>query len=181
MKIGDRIKSVYTGNTGTVCSEVGKDGHVSVLMDNVNFEQKIIETALEVIPKFTPKFTPAAPSEVRVTDPNTGGQKGSKPEQPAQIPPRFLLALGQHFGEGQIKYPDAEPGRPNWSRGYAWSLSANALERHLLAWLAGEDYDEDGRHNLVAVAWHASVLYTFQTEALGTDDRPAYYKGGTDV
>src|SRR5690606_39257585 len=115
--------------------------------------------------------------EVRVTDPNTGGQKLSKPEQPGQIPPRFLLGLGRVYSFGNGKYPDAAPGQPNWSRGYSWSLSINAFMRHFLAWLSGEDDDpESGESHLLHAAWHLGTLYTFQTEGLGTDDRPTYYR-----
>lgn len=180
MKPGDRVKSIYTGRTAEVIAfdSHAYPGEVEVQFDDSGAYDHLLPVHLEVLHSETYGDLVVGTQEVRVTDPTTGGQKGSKPQQPAQIPPRFLLALGQHFGEGQAKYPDSEPGLPNWSRGYAWSLSANALERHLLAWLAGEDFDEDGRHNLVAVAWHASVLYTFQTEDLGTDDRPGYYKGG---
>lgn len=175
MKVGDRIQSPASGAQGQI-SDLANERCKINWDTGGDTGQWYDPTRLVLLSG----EADTGNEEVRVTDPTTGGQKGSKPQQPAQIPPRFLLALGQHFGEGQVKYPDAEPGRPNWSRGYAWSLSANALERHLLAWLAGEDYDEDGRHNLVAVGWHASVLYTFQTEDLGTDDRPAYYRGGAD-
>lgn len=118
----------------------------------------------------------AVAGEVRVVD-ATGGAKGSKPQQVGQIPPRFLLALGQVYALGAAKYPDEAPGRPNWSLGYAWSLSYNALHRHLAACWGGEWIDpEDGLPHVVKVAWHAATLYTFHEQGLGVDDRPAYYK-----
>lgn len=114
--------------------------------------------------------------EVRVTS-DTGGSKGSKAQQVHHIPPRFLLALGAVYTVGNDKYPDADRGRPNWSRGYDWSLSYSAMHRHLAAFWGGEYLDpEDGQPHIVKVAWHAATLYTFAEEELGTDDRPAYYR-----
>lgn len=113
--------------------------------------------------------------EVRVTDPTTGGSKGSKPEQMSHVPTDFLLALGRVYGFGEGKYPDSAPGRPNWSRGYAWSLSYDALMRHLISWWGGEDTDpESGESHLLHVAWHAATLFTFMEKGLGTDTRPKY-------
>lgn len=109
----------------------------------------------------------------------TGGVKGSKAQQPHQIPPKALLALGEVYAKGAAKYPDTSPGTPNWSHGYPWSLSFSADQRHQLAWWAGESYDpEDGLHHLLHAAWHCLTLYTWETEgiALEMDDRPAYYR-----
>ena len=106
-------------------------------------------------------------AEQRITDPVTGGQKGSKPSQLSMIPPRALLAIGEVYGHGAKKYD-----RHNWRKGYRWSLSIDALFRHLLAWLDGETTDpESGISHLAHAAWHCLALMTFQEEGLGTDDR----------
>ncbi len=108
-------------------------------------------------------------SEVRVTDPKTGGQKGRKSDRFDLIPADFERALAEHYGKGAEKYEDR-----NWERGYDWSLSYRALRSHLAWWWAKQDFDaETGSNHLIAVAWHAIALYTFQTRGLGTDDRPA--------
>lgn len=105
-------------------------------------------------------------NEIRVTDALTGGQKGSKPARFSLIPPDFLWALAEHYGRGALKYEDR-----NWERGYKWSLSVDALNRHLSAWLQGEDDDEEsGSSHLVAVAWHAIALWWWHKRGLGTDD-----------
>jgi hypothetical protein len=105
-------------------------------------------------------------NEVRVVDPNTGGEKGSKLARYDLIPVEFEEALAEHYGKGARKYDDR-----NWERGYKWSLSVAALRRHLAAWLRGEDNDsETGSNHLIAVAWHAVALYIFQLRGLGTDD-----------
>lgn len=104
--------------------------------------------------------------EVRIVDPKTGGEKGSKIERFDLIPNDFERALARHYGKGAEKYADR-----NWERGYRWSLSVAALRRHLAAWLDGESTDsETGSNHLIAVAWHAIALFVFETRGLGTDD-----------
>lgn len=105
-------------------------------------------------------------TEIRVVDPTTGGEKGSKIERFDLIPNEFERALATHYGVGARKYADR-----NWERGYKWSLSVAALRRHLAAWIDGEDCDpETGSNHLIAVAWHAIALFIFQIRRLGTDD-----------
>jgi hypothetical protein len=106
--------------------------------------------------------------EVRVVDPETGGEKGSKLARFDLIPHEALTALAEHFGRGAEKYEDR-----NWERGYDWALTFAALNRHLWAWWGGEDLDpETGSPHMAAVAWHAFVALTFQERGLGTDSRP---------
>jgi hypothetical protein len=116
-------------------------------------------------------------SEVRVTDPNTGGQKGQKLARFDLGIPEFDWALAELDGMGARKYDDR-----NWLKGYKWGLSVGALKRHLTSWLQGESYDvcsdecspdcveHTGAHHLVAAAWHARALFTFEVRGLGTDD-----------
>lgn len=104
--------------------------------------------------------------ETRIVDPNTGGEKGQKAAQFSLIPPEALWQLAEHYGKGCEKY-----SRRNWERGYKWSLSADALERHLTLWKLGESLDrETGSHHLIAVVWHAIALFIFELRGLGTDD-----------
>ncbi len=104
--------------------------------------------------------------EIRVIDPTTGGEKGSKLARFSLIPRDFLWALAEHYGRGARKYEDR-----NWERGYKWSLSVDALDRHLNAWLLGENNDvETGSSHLVAVAWHAIALWWWHRRRLGTND-----------
>lgn len=114
---------------------------------------------------------PGYMSEVRVTS-DTGGQKGSKPRRFDMIPPDVLAELADHYGKGAAKYPgDPATGEANWQKGYAWSLSAAALQRHLYAWLCGEDTDaETGSSHLIAVVWHCMALRWWQLHGRGTDD-----------
>lgn len=107
-------------------------------------------------------------SEVRVTS-STGGAKGSKIERYDLIPPEPLRLLAEHFGKGAEKYGEAR----NWERGYDWSLSYAALQRHAWQFWGGEDRDEETQSlHMVAVAWHAMVLIENMKTHPEFDDRP---------
>jgi hypothetical protein len=111
--------------------------------------------------------------EVIVTDPETGGKKGQKLQRFSLIPRDFLWALASHYGVGAKKYEDR-----NWERGYKWSLSQDAAERHLNQWLEAVrtqqpqmKYDEEtGTHHLIAAIWHLIALFVFDKRDLGTND-----------
>lgn len=110
--------------------------------------------------------------ETRVTDPDTGGQKGQKLAQFSQIPADVLWELAEHYGKGLRKYPDGEAGEPNWQRGYSWRLSVDAALRHLSLFQQGEDIDEEtGSSHLIAAMWHLGALRWFQLHDKGRDYR----------
>lgn len=105
-------------------------------------------------------------AEVRVTS-VTGGQKGQKVARLGGADPGSLNELARVFGYGEAKY-----ARYNYLKGYPWSLSIDALFRHLLAFLAGEDTDpESGLLHTAHVAWHALTLTAFVQRDIGEDDR----------
>lgn len=107
------------------------------------------------------------PGEVRVVDPVTGGMKGQKLTQMGALDPKALIEVGKVAGYGGIKYE-----RYNFCKGYKWSLSYDALQRHLMAFWDGEDIDpESGLRHLAAAAWHCLALLTFSIRGKGTDDR----------
>jgi hypothetical protein len=112
------------------------------------------------------KFTTGQWSEVRVTDPLTGGQKGDKIGRFDLIPPEALGEVAAVYGRGAKKYAPR-----NWELGYDWGLSVAALERHLQRWKAGEQRDEMDNHHLACVVFHALALITFEKFGLGTDTR----------
>lgn len=109
----------------------------------------------------------------------TGGEKGKKPQQMSHIPPKFLLKLSEVYSHAQeSKYKDVAPGVPNWTQGYPWSLSYDAMMRHLNAFWLGEYNDpEDGLPHLCHAAWHCATLFTWFEEGIHPeyDDRPKYY------
>jgi hypothetical protein len=94
-----------------------------------------------------------------------------------RVPVEALWALSKHYGLGAKKY-----ARGNFIRGYSWSLSADALLRHLFLFASGQDLvppapegeppdPTAGACHLAPVMWHFITLWCFQTRKLGTDDR----------
>lgn len=105
-------------------------------------------------------------SEVRITS-ETGGQKGDKLAKIGAIDPLALYELAEVAGKGAEKYSAF-----NYIKGYDWSLSYNAMQRHMMLFWAGEDNDpETGKSHMAHAAWHALCLVTFGLRELGTDDR----------
>jgi hypothetical protein len=106
--------------------------------------------------------------EERIVDPVTGGAKGRKLARHELLPPEALTAIAERFGLGAAKYEDR-----NWEKGYDWSLSYGAMQRHLLAFWGGEDLDEEfGDSHLAAAGFHIFVLLSFIQNHPGGDDRP---------
>jgi hypothetical protein len=104
--------------------------------------------------------------EHRVTS-ATGGEKGQKDARLGALDAVSLIELAKVGGMGEEKY-----SRFNYLKGYAWSLSVDALYRHLLAFLSGEDCDEEsGLPHTAHAAWHALCLTSFLKRGIGTDDR----------
>ena len=105
--------------------------------------------------------------EELVIDPKTGGSKGRKDAQLGAVDPGAIMAVAEVAGFGARKY-----ARYNFARGYAWSLSYDALQRHLHAFWGGQDRDEEtGLYHLAHAAWHCLALLTFVMRGRGTDDR----------
>lgn len=106
--------------------------------------------------------------EVRIVNEQTGGEKGSKLARFDLIPARAHWELAEHYGKGSKKYEDR-----NWEKGYDWSLSIAAAERHLNLFKQGEDRDEetDSKH-VIAVAWHMLALAYFMDVHPDLDSRP---------
>mgnify|MGYP001603403832 CR=1 FL=1 len=105
--------------------------------------------------------------EVRVVDPATGGEKGQKDCQIGAVDPQAIWEVGRVAGFGNNKYE-----RYNFAKGYRYSLSYDALQRHLMAFWNGENLDpESGLPHLAHAAWHCLALLTFSLRGKGTDDR----------
>lgn len=111
--------------------------------------------------------TPVLQGETRIVDPETGGAKGQKDCRMGALDPVALEQMGLVAGMGEEKYD-----RFNFLRGYKWSLSVDAMFRHILAFLKGEDRDpESGLPHMAHAAWHAHALTGFLLRDIGTDDR----------
>lgn len=70
----------------------------------------------------------AAMSEVRITDPGTGGEKGQKLERFDLLPVAPLEAVARHYGIGANKYAER-----NWEQGYGRSGAARTSTRRRTA------------------------------------------------
>lgn len=102
----------------------------------------------------------------------SGGRKEIKPYAFSLLPWAALWEVAKLFYLGAQKYEQR-----NWEKGYDWSLSYDALMRHLTLWWeayrGGEDIDEEtGIHHLACVVWHGLVLLTFVGTHPRGDDRP---------
>ena len=106
-------------------------------------------------------------TEVRIVS-STGGAKGSKPQRYDLIPAEPLRLLAELYGKGAEKYEDR-----NWEKGYDWSLSFAALNRHLWQFWNGENYDrETGAPHMASVVFHAFALMEFMQTHPEFDNRP---------
>ena len=106
--------------------------------------------------------------EIREVDPDTGGEKGRKSEEFAYLDPVALQEVARVAGYGSKKYAPF-----NYLKGYKWSLSYSAGQRHLNEMWAGEDIDPESElYHAAHAAWHCLALVSFQIRGLGTDDRP---------
>ena len=106
--------------------------------------------------------------ETLIIDPQSGGMKGQKNVRLHGIPWEGLSELGRVYAFGEQKYDDY-----NFSKGYNWSLSYDALQRHLGEFWNGQDSDsESSLHHLAHAAWHCFTLLFFSITERGRDDRP---------
>lgn len=79
----------------------------------------------------------------------------NKPEI-SQLDPRFLLALAEHMKKGEEKY-----GKYNWALGQDYHTTFDCCMRHILAFMAGEDFDkESGTHHIISAAANLMILWT---------------------
>ena len=171
MAIGNGVVNPLTGYNSR------KDNRLEELDADPEFQRLLAEEA--EIERSTrdhheaPSF--ASDGEVRVVDPDTGASKGQKDRRYDLIPVTGLDALARHYGVGAKKYD-----KHNWRKGYDWSLSYAALQRHATQWWGGEDIDEEtGSHHMAAVAFHAFALIEFALTHPEKDDR--YVVGSAGV
>lgn len=111
-------------------------------------------------------MTEVNPNEIRTVS-LTGGEKGVKPERHSLIPVEALNSIARLYGVGAKKY-----AAHNWRKGYEWSKSYDAMNRHMALFWSGEDIDpETGEPHMAAVAFHAMALIVFMQEQPEFDDR----------
>lgn len=105
-------------------------------------------------------------TEIRTVS-STGGEKGTKPARFDLIPVEALTKVAELYGRGAQKY-----AAHNWRKGYEWSKSYAAMQRHATQFWSGEDIDEEMQlPHLASVVFHALALMTFMEEQKDFDDR----------
>jgi hypothetical protein len=106
-------------------------------------------------------------AEVRITNAETGGEKGRKDERFGLLPWEQLREVARLYNFGSEKYQSH-----NWARGYEWSLSFDALLRHATQFWMGESRDqESGCSHMASVVFHALALMYFEQHHPELDDR----------
>jgi hypothetical protein len=128
-----------------------------------------INDAAEAMTVTIPDMRDGTPieAEIRVTS-TTGGQKGQKPVQMSLVPLEALREISRVYSYGAGKYE-----RENWRKGYEWHLAYDALQRHLMEFWNGVDFDpESGLPHLAHAAFHINTLIVFGSEQPEFDDRP---------
>ena len=165
-----RILDAPNGSSGTIHANVKLTGVTEVPVDDL----RRAAAALGNLGRNTASLKPADDTrvsfskggEVRTTS-ATGGEKGTKPERYDLIPVGALAQVAALYGRGAAKY-----AAHNWRRGYEWSKSYAALQRHATQFWNGEDNDaEMDLPHMASVAFHALALLTFMEEQPGFDDR----------
>lgn len=97
------------------------------------------------------------------------GRKGVKLARFDLIPPKAMWLLAEVYGVGTLK-PGIAPR--NWEKGWEWSASIAALQRHFWKFVGGESTDpEDGQHHLASVMFHAATLLEYEDTHPELDDR----------
>lgn len=90
------------------------------------------------------------------------------------IDPAFLLDLGRVLERGSVKYDGGseEVFKNNWRQGMRWGRLFAAAQRHLMAFWAGEEVDEElGLSHLSAATFNLMALHYNARRHRNLDDR----------
>lgn len=89
------------------------------------------------------------------------------------VPVEGIWADARAIGYGAKKYTPwgwLEAAKDGY---FDWSVSYGALQRHMLLWMSGQDYDEEsGLSHLDHAGANLKFLQTFVYRGIGLDDRP---------
>ena len=89
----------------------------------------------------------------------------------SDIPQNTLKSVAKVFNYGADKY-----GKYNYSKGMNSTRLYDACQRHLMAWITGEDIDESGNNHLDHAIASLMMLRENIHLKLDTDDRNPAYK-----
>ena len=118
-----------------------------------------------LVSRFEELLTP----ESEQPDTVASGRKNDQGKTPYHLlSPEFLELPAQVLAFGAGKYAPR-----NWERGMNWSRPFSALMRHMWAWWRGERLDpETNLPHLAHAACCIMFLLSYESRAIGTDDRP---------
>jgi hypothetical protein len=110
----------------------------------------------------------------------TGGKKARKPQQIHRLDPMALAYVAEVASWGGAKYDlEKDADHYNYLKGFPWSDTYDAGQRHQMLHWSGEDLDpESNLLHLGHAAWHALCQLSFALRGIGTDDRPKDYQRG---
>ena len=74
------------------------------------------------------------------------------------VPPELMLAAGIGMEEGLERHPEYKENDWKDKASVTTMHTYAKLQRHLLQWAIGSEYDADGQHHLSAVAAQLSIL-----------------------
>jgi len=93
--------------------------------------------------------------------------------RPSMVPPSFYIEMIKVMEAGAKKY-----SARNWQKGLEFSSVLDSLERHLIDFKNGVDYDkETGCHQMAHIAINAMFVFWYQSQEMKKlDDRKEVYK-----
>lgn len=101
-----------------------------------------------------------------------GTKKDESKRRMDLIPASLINAAAVGLGYGALKY-----GEHNWRQGLKWSRVYAALQRHLVDFWAGEDFDKESQlPHLYHAACNVAFLIEYYEAHKNLDDRPINIK-----
>lgn len=175
MKVGDKVRltcSYRKGAVGTICG-------LSPTTANVKLPEGIFPFAIpfqflekvEEVPKVSVEsdisdwaWEETIPKEI----PNKSARYNSGKISLKEVDPSFILGIAEVLSKSRAKYDEY-----NWQKPTKISVPMDSLERHFLAFKAGEDLDKETLcHHLYHCATNLMfMLYHLNKDKDQSDDR----------
>ena len=155
-------------NYRRIAIDLGMDPELieSSLRDLENRTVKPVDSSFHAVVQTAGDAFRNARDEIR-TVASTGAEKGVKEARYDLIPVPALDLLARLYGKGAAKY-----AAHNWRKGYEWSKSYAAAQRHMTLFWEGEDIDPEMQiPHVICAAFHMFALATYLTEHPEMDDR----------
>ena len=183
IRVGDYVRIKDSDDYGTVVDAASAldDDEVDIVQVRLESDRESYYYASQTVVVVSTDRSPLPFSNPQFSTSDSGATKQVKEARYDMIPADALDELARHYGKGAEKYAAFDSGDglgkiDNWRRGYDWSLSYAALQRHAWAFWNREDIDEEtGSKHLIAAAWHCLTMAHWMNNpelAQKYDDRP---------